>query len=612
MPADCRGNDYRIHKYAFAGCGELLSVKIPDKIDEIGDYAFADCINLIAVTIPDKVQVIGNYAFDSCSGIRDLSLGKKLHIIGSGAFRNCTSLTSVVIPDEVGSISYEAFKDCCNLVSVTLGRTINGNDIASDTFYGCEKLVEVNSLAEFQTTDSWISPLIKGTTRFGYLGYYALNICTVESGETKTFETDDGFIFYANGNQCYLMGYKGDEKELVLPTDCQGKDYEIYKNAFSGCDRNVSVEKIEKIIISDGVTKIGEWAFAGLSNLKEVVIGDSVTHIGKYAFDNRELEKMTIGKSVSYIDSNAFGGKISYLNYTGETADWCSITFESNPIESAGHLHINGELLTDLVVPNTVTKINEYAFKNCGSITSITIGDGVTGIGDRAFEGCIKLVAIYNLSSLRITKGSSDNGYVGYYALNIYTTDEDKKTFVTDDEFVFYDDGELRCLLGYIGDKTEINLPDNCNGYSYEIYQYAFKNCNRLTSVTIPDGITSIGKRAFDDCISLTSIVMPYSVTIIGDCAFDDCISLTSIVIPYSVTIIGDSAFCDCTSLTSIVIPDSVVSIGDFAFSNCDGITIFCEAETEPNNWNPEWDLNEYGYGYIPKYHTVVWGYKAE
>jgi len=115
----------------------------------------------------------------------------------------------------------------------------------------------------------------------------------------------------------------------------------------------------------------------------------------------------------------------------------------------------------------------------------------------------------------------------------------------------------------------KLTLPESYNGQNYEIYNYAFFCCTSLTSINIPNSVTSIGNSAFYGCTSLESIVIPDSVTSIGEDALSYCTSLTSVTIPDSVTSIGSSAFSGCTSLESITIPDSVTSIGYKAFRNC-------------------------------------------
>ena len=134
-----------------------------------------------------------------------------------------------------------------------------------------------------------------------------------------------------------------------------------------------------------------------------------------------------------------------------------------------------------------------------------------------------------------------------------------------------------------------------------EIEDRTFKDCTSLKSITIPNGVTKIGESAFFGCSSLESVTISNSVTEIGDYSFASCDSLTSITIPNGVTSIGNSAFYFCKSLRSVIIPDSVTSIGHGVCSTTPA-TIYCEAESIPNGWDPDWNVLE---------RPVVWGYKA-
>ena len=236
--------------------------------------------------------------------------------------------------------------------------------------------------------------------------------------------------------------------------------------------------------------------------------------------------------------------------------------------------------ITSVVISNSVASIGGYAFSYCTSLTSVVIGSGVTYIGndywvEPAFSACEKLVEVYNLSSsITVTKGSEDNGWVGYYALDVYNSaDATSKLWIDEDGYQFYEDGDICYLLGYTGTNKALTLPTNCNGKPYDIYPCAFSGCTSLTSVVIGDSVTSIGNYAFSGCTSLTSVVIGDSVTSIGDSAFRRCTSLTSVTIPDSVTSIDEGAFYGCTSLTSVVIGDSVTSIDEGAFYGCTSLT---------------------------------------
>ena len=188
----------------------------------------------------------------------------------------------------------------------------------------------------------------------------------------------------------------------------------------------------------------------------------------------------------------------------------------------------------------------------------------LTGLNKGAFYNCYKLVEVINKSSLNITKGSSNNGCIAYYALNVKkggTSD-----IVNKNGYLFYTYENVNYLLSYVGVNTDLTLPDDYNGQNYKIYNYAFEGCSGLTSVTIPNGVTSIGERALEGCSGLTSVTIGSSVTSIGQWAFYGCSGLTSVTIPNGVTSIGQWVFYGCSGLTSVTIPNGVTSIGKSAF----------------------------------------------
>ena len=383
---------------------------------------------------------------------------------------------------------------------------------------------------------------------------------------------------------------------------------------------------IKAVVINNGVTSIGEYAFYGCTELTSVTIPDSVTSIGYSAFCNcTGLTNITIPNSVTHIESDAFRGcssLISIIVQEGNTVYHSignclietgnkelmlgcknSIIPTDSSVTSIGHSAFYGCTgLTSITIPDSVTRIGDVAFWDCSSLIGITIPDSVTSIGRSAFSGCT------GLTSITVQEGNTVYHSIG----NCIIETGNKELMLGCKNSIIPTDSSVTSIghsafYGCTG-LTSITIPDSvtsighsafygCTGLTSitipdsvtRIGSYAFRSCTGLTSVTIPDSVTSIGDFAFEGC-PFTSVTMPTSAislipqtnlrtviltsgTSIGDMAFYRCTGLTNITIPDSVTSIGDSTFSGCTGLTNITIPDSVTSIGDSAFYGCTGLT---------------------------------------
>ena len=285
------------------------------------------------------------------------------------------------------------------------------------------------------------------------------------------------------------------------------------------------------------VTSIDTLAFYHCSELTSIDLPHSITEIGQEAFGNCPgLTNIVVESGNSKFDSR------NNCNAIIETADntliaGCKNTMIPNSVTKIGNFAFQGCTgLTRVDIPNSVTVIGCYAFEGCDSLNSIVIPNSVTEIGYAAFDWCTEL------SSIVVESGNP-----------IFDSRDNCNAII--------ETADNTLIVGC----KNTTIPNSVTA----IGDFAFYSCHGLTSIDIPNSVTKIGEGAFDSCTGLTSINLGNSVTTIGDWAFNKCSGLASIDIPNSVIEIGECAFAYCSGLTSIDIPNSVTSIGNEAFKSC-------------------------------------------
>ena len=369
-------------------------------------------------------------------------------------------------------------------------------------------------------------------------------------------------------------------QEIIIKPNSTFADYDLVECNFTD--------------IATNLAQFGKYSFIASSFYKDNIIktcaystrtiqlkasGTLLNHIGTDSIDNvyslklsgdlNGTDILTIRKMPNLYmldlrDANIVNGGMSYYqNYTTS----------ENKIGEYFFTEIKN--LKKIILPNTVTSIDNGAFIYCNSLTSVIIPNTVTSIGKYVFYGC-------GLVSVNIPNSVTSIGHSAFSFCTSLATVIIGKSVTTIENGTFSGCSNLRTIifpnsLTLIGRDvfkkcsglTSVTIPNSVTS----IGQSAFEGCDGLKSVTIPNSVTSIDDSAFKGCSSLTSATIGNSVTSIGKDAFRDCISLTSVTIGNSVTSIGSSAFYGCSSLKSVTIPNSVISIGSYSFLCCSGLT---------------------------------------
>lgn len=365
------------------------------------------------------------------------------------------------------------------------------------------------------------------------------------------------------------------DADLTVEVTHKGNSHVEYSNEYSG-----AIDIPEMVTYASKtyrVIAIDDYAFSQCRNLKSVFIPKSVDEIRSYAFNECiYLDSIFISEGVSKIGYNAFRNcsKLVFISipesvteidsYALNTTGWYKK--QTDGVVYAGNVlyKYKGTMPLDaaIEIKEGTISISQSAFFDCSNLASLTIPGSVVSIGNYAFGGCTSLREL-------TLKDGNDTLSLGYNNYNWNSSSDNQG------ESLFYHCPLERIYLG--------------RNLKYETgAQYGFSpfyNKSELISVTIGDGVCSMGNYAFSNCSSISTIKIPDRVIELGDYAFCNCCSLTSINIPDSLNSIGHHAFYGCNSLTSIIIPKSVEEIGSNAFNGCAGeLMVNCNIPSSSSN----------------------------
>ena len=605
----------------FEGCAKLEKVVLHDMITLIGEKTFNDCSALKTIqytdaegtihgkegkaTLPDSLEIIGEYAFANDCGIESITIPASVQKIGRYVFEGNTNLRSVeylttsIVYNTATNYAAEMFQNCTSLTSVVLNADIKR--IPNYFFDGCTSLTTIKLYdADAEGGAAVIGEDGKATlpTALQALGIYAFRNCTSLT-------------------------------DLTIPSLTTNTSYSSSTRPFNGCT------SLASITLGEGVTiGVPNYMFRDCSALTSVTLAEGIDTIGNYAFYGTGITSVALPSTVESI------GTYSFSNCSALTA----VDLSGTALTEIGSNAFNGcSQITSFTVSASLTEIGSGAFNGCSALTELELNEGlktigadaflntaieamqlpatVTSIGDNAF--CQIAVTVANGNTgfisqdgvLLTSKGvviatpptmsgeyvvPEEVTQVGSYALN--GSSLTKVTLSTDqlaDYSFAYFTGEVVVTLGtsktipanafsrYRG--SSITLPEGLTS----IGANAFNGCDGPETLVLPGTVTSIGDNAFEESSfttielsaaltsigesafassSLTSIVIPDGVEEIAESAFEGSVSLASVELPASLTVLGNYAFADCTALTSIELPEGLTKIGNYAF-DASGLT---------------------------------------
>ena len=453
-----------IGKCAFNGCEKLTSITIPNSVTIIEERTFAYCESLTSITIPKGVTSISEDAFDRCENLTDIIVDSEnqyyssdeygvlfnndktiliqypigntrtsyivpegVTTIGDSAFYNCITLTSITLPNGVKAIEDYAFDGCDGLTSIVIPDGVT--TIGDWAFGSCDSLESI-TIPESVTTISG-NALTYNTTIVYYGGTankwkQLLDNNPASQGtylkELMVFCVDQTVLPSGTCGDNLTWTYDVTTNTLTISGTGAMYDYETDPFDMNDGPWGTYASKIKNIVIEDGVTSIGDYAFYRCEAVESIAIGSDVGSIGSYAFSYCfELKNITVNNNNSYYSNDEYGVLFNKYKTTlvlypqgnpresytvpdsvitiGRLAfDNCDylnkvVIGKNTKTISSGAFNYSTNL-KEIVFSDSVTKIEEWAFDNCDGLESVVIGSGVTYIGDHAFYDCESLISV--------------------------------------------------------------------------------------------------------------------------------------------------------------------------------------------------------------------------
>ncbi len=482
-------------------------VNIPDGVTKIGNYAFSENNNITEVRMPDTVTSVGEHAFYHCVKLKTVNFSKNLERIEDFAFEKCKALTEAILPETLLYIGYSAFVGCVKLKA-----------------FSCASEKLQLSKNSFESYDGPSCKLLYNKNGMLILEDVLVNYI----GNAENIEIPYGVKRIASNTfATYRFGEVNRIKSVILPETVTHVD----ENAFATCS------KLKSYSAPAGIT-YGENAFNGCKGLADktgFVIVDSI------AFDYfGKDETVTVPDGVEVLDSGLFN---AVFGCNAGNKNITTVHLPSTLKRIGAGVFLNSPV-GSVEIPHGVTEIGDGAFECCANLKEISIPDSVEKLGADLFKGCRAM--------------ADENGFV------------------------------IKCntLYEYYGSERNIVIPEGIEVIADNVFSdaaiksirlpstlkklgSAFKDCNMLAEVIVPEGVEEICSNTFSGCVRLSRVVLPSTIKQIGDSAFEGCEALKEIDLPRGVQYIGSHAFENCLGLENVSLPNNISALESQTFKCC-------------------------------------------
>ena len=580
----------------FAECRNLTSITIPRTVTSIGDRAFSDCTSLTAITIPDSVTSLGGYVFTGCKSLESAVVPASVGSIGNGLFNGCEKLKNFIIPAGITSIGNDAFNYCESLDSITIPNGVT--EIGGYAFGNCTSLTSVT--IPDSVTKLWIGAFFdcKSLTDITFLSadttIYDISLTISDTATIHGYDDSTAEAYATKYNRTFVSLGASEKPDENEPGGDQEETEQVVRllTDFAGeglfhapGNTPFKVTIWSKQFMGVGTNYNGEHGKLTGGYLELV----SESGAGSLRGDNY-FRTVFEGMNVNVANPNVYNYP-AWFNSTDVKAIQMDVYVSADGLKNAsGRSITGGDLYIRVGLATSSTDTWSY-----GNVAAVQLKSGKNLGGGwyrvtlplSAFSGNPVLAQLYTMRFDGNAQGNYGVSYTGNFEMRVDNIcavlaadvdmdgeGEEPKPGTAGLIYTLINGGTAYSVTGYTGTATDVIIPSEYGGLPVTaIGDYAFYQCDILTSVKIPSGVTSIGVAAFFNCFDLNSIEIPQGVIRIEEAAFVNCDSLKSIELPSSVTYIGPGAFEGCTSLMSIEIPSGVTSILDWTFGFCEALT---------------------------------------